>query len=121
MQRTVLRDFRARAFLALTLLAWLVGSAWHGAMQIGVVLGQPVCSVQGAKFLPADAPAPPGQAGGKNCPLCAAFGAPASASALVAIAAPIMGPADSALLLDLGAVLPAAHLADLATRAPPRA
>lgn len=116
-----IRDLRLRVLLALTLLAWLGGSVWHGAMRIGIAFGDEVCTSQGAKYVPGDAPGHSGQAGSKSCPLCAAFGAPGSVSAFVAVAAPSVPFAASLASLDRSAVVPAAHLADLASRAPPRA
>ena len=109
------------ACIALALAAWLLGSAWHGAMQVQAALGDEVCTVDGTKRLPGGFPAQPGSLAGKLCGQCAAFTTPALASAspdAVVLSFPDTGLAYS---LDRGAFVPALHLADLASRAPPRA
>lgn len=121
MQRNAFRNPRTRSLVALTLFAWLAGSMSHGAMQIGGALGQEVCTAQGATYVPGEAPAQSGQPGGRSCTLCAAFGAPVSASAFVAFALPCAPVSALVHPVVRGAVLPASHLADLASRAPPRA
>ncbi len=110
-----------RALIALLVFAWLAGAYWHGAMQIGVALGQEVCTAAGAKYVPGDTPAQPGKPGSKSCPLCAASGAPAATNAFAAAGGLLAAIGTVALAENHGAVLPASHLADLASRAPPRA
>lgn len=123
-----LRNFHPRSvrvLLALMLFAWLIGAQWHGAMQIGLALGEEVCTAEGAKYVSRggsdDAPAQPGKSGNRSCPLCAASGAPGAANAVAAADGRFSAIDAVALPENQGAVRPASHLADLASRAPPRA
>lgn len=110
-----------RAFIALSLFAWLAGGAWHGVMQVQAAIGEEVCTVDGTKRLPGGDPAHSGSLAAKLCSQCAAFATPALASAGSEASVLSLPAADPAPSLDHGAFVPAAHLADLASRAPPRA
>ncbi len=109
-----------RTVVMLALGAWLLGASWHGAMQVQAAFGDEVCTAEGSKRLPGGAPSQPGPTA-KSCSLCAAAGAPSLATADVAGTLSASPDANPPVKGSVGALIPASHLADLASRAPPRA
>ena len=111
-----------RVVLTLAALAWLLGASWHGSMGVQAAIaatGTEVCTAHGVKRVPGGGePTSPGKSAQVQCQLCAAFSAPGVAA----------GPApfesqsvsyDVDLDPLVSVAVPAAHLADLASRAPP--
>ena len=121
MLRLTLSGMARHAVVALALLAWLLGANWHGAMQIQAAFGDEICTAEGSKRLPGGVPSDPASYKTESCSLCAAAGSPSIGvgdAAATHLSLPDAGPHKIA---GGGKFVPASHLADLASRAPPRA
>jgi hypothetical protein len=111
-----------RVVLTLAALAWLLGASWHGSMGVQAAwagAGVEVCTLQGMKRVPAGGePVSPAKSAQVECTLCAAFSAPGVLSGLCIDPRPV-AQGSALIATPAGAILPATHLADLASRAPP--
>lgn len=111
-----------RCIVTLAALAWLLGAAWHGSMGVQAAIaatGTEVCTAHGVKRVPGGGePASPGKSAQVQCQLCAAFSAPGAAAGSAPFE-PQSASYDSDLRHPVSVAIPAAHLADLASRAPP--
>ena len=106
-----------RVLIALSVAAWLLGGAWHGAMQVQAANGDEICTAEGTKRVPGGLP---GKLLSKTCAQCAAFSGPDIVPTGPVADLHFSSPAESVPAGHAGILFPASHLADLASQAPPR-